>query len=67
SQPSGMVEVPAAGLLVGAADSISDLAVAEISEEVVPLPPPVAGTKPVPLRGTGDSEDPLILPPKKRP
>jgi hypothetical protein len=68
SNPSGMVDLgPAgAGKLVGAGDSISDLAIAEISEELVPLPPPSAGAKPTPLRGKGDSDDPLILPPKKR-
>ncbi len=64
-QPSGMVDLPRGGL-VGGGDSISEFAIAEISEEVIPLPPPVAGAKPQPLRGTGDSEDPLILPPKRR-
>ena len=68
SSPSGMLDLGPAGVgkLVGAGDSMSDLSVAEISEEIVPLPPPVAGAKPSPLRGSGDSEDPLILPPKKR-
>ena len=60
-----MVEVPAPGLLVGVGDSLSDLSIAEISEETIPLPAPVAGAQP--LRGTGDSQDPLILPEKKRP
>ena len=60
--PSGMVELPPvgpagrsgpSGVMVGAGDSMSDLSIAEISdaEELV---------------GSGDSNDPLILPPKRR-